>query len=670
MHSTSSCYAKDMYIHVKLLNGFKEPLWYKAPPDHTCDTLIGAIVHVPLRARIVPAYVMTHTDALPADITFSIRPAHSVEPFPADPFYWKFVHTIAEYYCTETLYFVKRIKQFIESEKPTCDAPATYSHDTNHIHSSIKLTNEQQHAYDSIKPFIDSPTYMPTVLHGVTGSGKTEIYKKLILDTIEQGKTTLLLLPEVTLAASFEQRIKKELGATIPIYSFHSATSITEKRALWQCLVHKSPLLIIGVHLPILLPIANLGLIIIDEEHETGYQEKKHPKINTKYVALWRASLYNIPIILGSATPSIPTLHKVKTKKWKFLQLKNRYSGAFPRIHTVYLSDKKQRKNFWISTELYMAIKNRLEKKEQTLLFLNRRGHSFFVQCKACSFIFTCSNCSVSLTLHEGNILRCHYCEHKHYLPATCPGCTAPEQEFIKKGIGTQQIVSIIEKLFPHARVARADLDATVKRKKWQDTMQTFALGDIDILVGTQTITKGYDFPNVTLVGIIWADLHLNFPSFNASEITLQQLIQVAGRAGRHQTHSDVIVQAMGHHTIFNFLHEIDYLQFYAYSMATRIELGYPPAKRLALIELKHTNETIIEKEAYAIAYHLQTKRTMKNCDVQILGPAQPPVHKIEKTFIRHIYLKAQSIDDIYVLYNAITHTKYKSKIYFTPNAE
>lgn len=315
----------------------------------------------------------------------------------------------------------------------------------------------------------------------------------------------LLSLPEVSLALEFEQRLRKEFSETIPLFSFHSATSAKNKKIVWQQLLDGKPVVIIGVHLPVLMPIANLGLIIIDEEHEVGYQEKKHPKINTKEAALWRAKIAQIPILLGSATPSLATLYNVKTRGWDIFHLHQRFAGSFPQIKTVSLLEKKERrKNFWITQELSQALTTCLQKKEQAIIFLNRRGFSFFVQCKNCSFVFSCLNCSVSLTLHKDNLLICHYCGISCAQPTVCTQCKASADSLLKKGIGTQQVVSILQSLFPYARIGRADLDATSKKKHWQQTMADFSQGKLDILVGTQTITKGYHFPNVTLVGIIW----------------------------------------------------------------------------------------------------------------------------------------------------------------------
>lgn len=656
-----------MFIQVRLLNGFAKPLWYKMPREWGFVDLRHKIVQVPLRNRIVPAIVLHQFDQKPKT-NFDLKDAHAIEAFPNDTFYKPFIEQLSAYYQVEPLYFFKRIRSFItQTIKKPIELPQLKNED---IKKEVKLTNEQQKVTEFLKPAIINKKYTPTVIHGVTGSGKTEIYKEALLHAYKQNKSTILLLPEVTLAVEFEHRLKRELPNHIQLCSFHSSVGAKEKRLLWQLILQEKPVIIIGVHLPILLPIANLGLIIIDEEHETGYQEKKHPKINSKDVALLRAQKYNVPIILGSATPSLQTLYNVKKRNWHLFQLKNRFAGAFPKIKTVQLTDGKQRKNFWISKQLYFAIKDRLEKKEQILIFLNRRGFSFFVQCKPCGFIFACASCSVSLTLHKNNMLTCHYCGTNQTQPANCPSCKADEKDFLKKGIGTQQVVSILQKLYPTARVARADMDSTIKKKKWQETMQSFVAGNLDILVGTQTITKGYDFANVTLVGILWADLNLHFPIYNAAENTLQQLIQVAGRAGRQKKESLVIVQTMADHPIFSFINEVDYLQFYEHELEKRNEMGYPPCKRLVEIELKHADDTILEREAHDITVGLFSENMKNNYDATILGPAKPPVYKIKNTYMRKIYIKSPSMKTIIDLYRTIETKKYSTKIFFTPNPQ
>lgn len=655
-----------MFIQVKLLNGFKQFLTYQVPVEWPAIPLQGLLVRVPLKEKLVPALVIKQMNTLNEPTSFTIKPAHSIEQLPDDEHYQTFIAQLAHYYQIEKSIFIRRIYHFIENHDP--EEVPILAHQPEKTHQITLLTDEQQAVVDFMSPAITTSSYCPTLLHGVTGSGKTEIYKRLITHAHTQHKTTILLLPEVTLAIQFEAIMRTQLPNTITIMPFHSATTTKQKQALWHALLHKQSILIIGVHLPILLPIVNLGLIIVDEEHEVGYQEKKHPKINSKEAALMRAKLANVPILLGSATPSIASLYNVEHKGWHFFQLKKRFTGAFPVVKTVLLPDKKQRRSFWISQELETSIKNRLAKKEQTILFLNRRGFSFFVQCKECSYVFECRNCSVSLTLHENDLLACHYCGITKYLPSACPTCKAANTEFIKKGVGTQQLVTILKKLFPHARIERADLEVTARKKIWQQLITDMHNGTIDILVGTQTITKGFHFPHVTLVGIIWADLNLHFPIFNAAETTLQQLIQVAGRAGRQRMESQVIVQTMIDHPIFSYLNEIDYPQFYQYEIESRQLVHYPPFIRLAQIELKHHRMDILEKEAMALVNWLIATAAAKKYDITILGPAKPPVYKINKLEARTIYLKCATIGPILQLYSQITHYCYKSSLYFTPN--
>ena len=644
-----------MFVDVKIINGSPNTLTYQAS---LFKGLIGegTLVKVPLRNTHVVALVTKVYTEKP-NVAFVIREIQNIEPFPNDPHYFPFIKKLAAYHALDTSYFITRIHAFL-SQKESEDIPQLL--DTIPC-NAITLTDEQAQVVDYLSDALQKNIYAPTIVHGVTGSGKTEIYKKLILQAFSENKTTLLLLPEVTLAVQFERLLKAQLPTTLPILSFHSATQAATKKALWKAIQAETPHLIIGVHLPVLLPIKNLGLIIIDEEHEIGFQEKKHPKINTKYAAILRAQEYKIPLLLGSATPSISSLFNVKQRGWKLFQLKKRFAGAFPAIIQSPLIDHKRRRSFWITDVLYKALKDRLAKKEQAIVFLNRRGICFFLQCKECSYIFSCNSCSVSLTVHTNNFLRCHYCRYFQKEPAACPTCK--KTEFLNKGIGTQQIVTILEKLLPEARIARADMDSTVNKKQFQKTITDFESGELDILVGTQTITKGYHFPKVTLVGVIWADSNINFPIYNAQETALQQLIQVAGRAGRQSIHSEVIIQSMSDHPLFKYLHEIDYLSFYDNEIEQRTLIGYPPLIRFAEIEIKHKKEAIVEQESFLIAAQL-----MNHPELTVLGPAEPPVSKINKIFSRKIYLKAQRFEHLTQAYHALNREKLRSDIFFTPN--
>ena len=647
-----------MYITVRLLNGFKKPLTYALPAHFREKSLRGRIVQVPLRNRLVHALVQAQFKEFAQKPAFEIKELENLQPFPDDAHYMPFITKLAQFQQIEPFLLLQRLQQFLVSEKKDDE----FILDNKDIkQEEITLTAEQQEVYDSLAPFITQPQFKPTLLHGVTSSGKTEVYKKLLTTAYKNNKTSIVLLPEVTLALQFAKLFQQTLS--IPVFSFHSHNTKKEKEQLWKMLLKHEPVLIVGVHLPIMLPINNLGLIIVDEEHEIGYQEKKHPKINTKEAALIRAHQYNIPILLGSATPSFSSLYNVKKRNWGFFSLKKRFAGNFPTIKNVCLTDKKNhRKNFWISKELEYAIKERLAKKEQTIIFLNRRGICFFIQCKNCSYIPTCKRCSVSMTLHNDNELHCHYCGKVEQLPITCPSCK--EEKFLKKGIGTQQVVSILEKLFPDARIARADLETASKKKQWYQTVHDFNEGTLDILVGTQTITKGYHFSGVTLVGILWADLNLHFPVYHSAETTLQQLIQVAGRAGRERKESLVIAQTMSEHQIFSFLNEVDYLKFYEQEITKRSFFSYPPIGRFAEIELIHSQESVVEKDAHKIINLLS-----KNKNVQIFGPALPPVAKIKNKHRRKIYLKAPSFTSINEAYQTVKKYTFTSAHYFTPTS-
>lgn len=656
-----------MYILVKLLQGYQEPLLYSAPDEWATEQLVGSIVTVPLRTKLVPAIITESYQHKPTtERAFTIKQATSLEAFPHDAHYLPFIKQLAAYYQIDELFCIKRIKQFLTQKEQPIEH-RSYTAAQHHESSTVQLTPEQQIIIDALNPYINTPSYMPSLIHGVTGSGKTEVYKKLISATIEAGKSVIFLLPEVTLAMQFHKLLGRQLAPSIALKSFHSASSIKEKKQAWQMLINSQPIVLLGVHLPILLPITNLGLIIIDEEHDVGYQEKKHPKINSKEAAIWRAHQCSIPIVLGSATPSIASFYNVKTRGWKLFTLTKRYTGSFPTIKKVLLINKQKRQNFWISDELTKAIADRLAKKEQIIIFLNRRGFSFFIQCTNCSHIPSCSSCSVSLTVHEEGHLSCHYCGFTTGVPKKCPACTSGEDALLKRGIGTQQVVRILETMFPLARVGRADMDTTTKKKLWHQTLTDFEQGQIDILVGTQTITKGFHFPRVTLAGILWADVNLHFPVYNASETTLQQLIQVAGRAGRQSRESLVIVQAMADHEIFAYLNEIDYRLFYENEIESRQALNYPPCARLIEIELKHTHEHIVERESNLLVTCILSKLKPYPM-ITVLGPAKPPVSKIKNIFMRKIYLKGPNINDMLALIKRAKTLPLSSAVHVCPN--
>ncbi|MFC1894519.1 primosomal protein N' [Candidatus Dependentiae bacterium] len=663
-----------MYVLVRLLKGYPKPLVYKIPKFLGGQELLGKVVKVPLKNQSTYAVVLKTFSTITTKNSFLIKEINSLEEFPKDNLYKDFIQKVSKFYFIDPLNFYKRISNFIFNFGKDEKKPTVYSPDLtkDSFYRDVKLTNEQQEIINSLEKDIGFPYYKPSLIHGVTGSGKTEIYKKLIIKCIEKNKSVVFILPEVSLCIQFQFLLRKQLPQNVEIFGFHSATKLLEKKELWEKLLHGKPILLIGVHLPIVLPISNLGLIIVDEEHETGFQEKKHPKINSKEVAIWRAQYYKIPIILGSATPSLNSIFNVKARNWKFFQLKERFSGAFPNVEVVFLKEKEQRwrESFWICKKLEQKINQTLEKKEQVIIYLNRRGFCFFVQCKKCGFIFQCPNCSVSLTMHRSkktNNLRCHYCNFTKAITSTCPECKTGSKDLLQKGIGTQQVVTILKKMFSQARIDRADLDSITKKRSWQTTVERFQNGEIDILVGTKLITKGYHFPKVTLVGILWADLNLHFPVFNSSETTMQQIIQVAGRAGRQISNSHVIVQAMHDHEIFQNLNEKDYLKFCYKELEFRKLANYPPFGRLIQIELKNQSAAILEKEANSLFRMLSKIKMEQGLAISLLGPARPIVYRIQKTESRQIFIKAKNFNSVFRLLQNMNFLDFDSRIFVVP---
>lgn len=653
-----------MYAQVLLLNGFVTPLWYRIPDELRLAVNKFSLVHVPLQKRTEVALVMRLAVQLDTSVTFAVRDMHGLADFPGDNAYQPFIEKMASFYCLAPLYFYQRIRHFLQEKAPS-QPIASRALAEEAMTSGVQLTDEQQLIVDAVAPHITTPSFHPAVIHGVTGSGKTEVYKVLLRQAWQEGKSTVLLLPEVSLAVRFHH-ILSQAFPDVPIFGFHSGSTPKEKKLLWEALHHDKPLLIIGVHLPMMLPIPRLGLIIIDEEHEQSFVEKKHPRINSKEMALWRASYYRIPIVLGSATPSLATLYNVQCQHWPLYRITKRFGGSFPAIKKIILTDKsrQQGKYFWVSAQLQRAVAERLSKKEQVIIFINRRGYSFFVQCKGCGFIPSCKHCSVSLTLHEPDCLQCHYCDYAIQLPLRCSACPAPPESWLKKGIGTQQVVHMFKDLFPAAIIERADLDSTKKKRGWQETAERMYQGQIDILIGTQSITKGYHFPGVTLVGVLWGDVNVHFPVYNAAEITLQQLIQVAGRAGRASAGGEVIVQLMRDNQLFDYADEQAYLSFAEQELAVRQMVGYPPCMRLGSIELRHPQAAVVEQDAAAVAAMLRAFVQEKQLAVSLLGPSLPVIARIQQQEIRQLVVKAASFKDLHAILMRAQHVPLASALY------
>ena len=492
------------------------------------------------------------------------------------------------------------------------------------------------------------------LLHGVTGSGKTEIYLQAIAHALEQGKGAIVLVPEISLTPQTVERFKARFSAgklQTLVAVLHSHLSAGERHDEWHKIRQGRARIVIGARSAIFAPVDPLGLIIVDEEHEQTYKQEETPRYHARDVAIMRGQMENAVVLLGSATPSMESYYNAKRGKYTLLELPGRVDDQkMPRVRVVDMRQAafKEKGNPIFSPQLKEAIQQRLEKQEQTILFLNRRGWARELQCPLCGYVAPCPNCSVSLTYHRvEQKLICHICGQIEKVPLICPNekCRNPAIRFA--GTGTQRVEETLAKLFPHARVRRMDSDTMKRKDDYRKTLGEFRTGKIDILVGTQMIAKGLHFPNVTLVGIIHADSALNQPDFRASERTFQLLTQVSGRAGRGDVEGEVFVQAFTpFHPAIQYARRHDYTGFYDQEIEFREQLKYPPLSRVALLTLKGRNEDKVKFSADHLKRELE-KGLTEFKDLIVMGPAPAPLVKAE-TFYRHqIMLRARAMSKL-----------------------
>lgn len=499
------------------------------------------------------------------------------------------------------------------------------------------LNPAQQAAYDAILSHFREKNVC--LLHGVTSSGKTEIYIHLIRQAIENGQQVLYLLPEIALTTQITERLKRVFGGRIGIY--HSKFPDAERVEIWQKQLRPEGHydIILGVRSSVFLPFYNLGLIIVDEEHETTYkQQDPAPRYHARDTAIMLASIYGAKVLLGTATPSIDSYHNALAGKYGLVALNERYKDIrLPEIRIVDIKElaRKKMMNGPFSPELLAAVRQALERHEQVILFQNRRGFAPMIECKVCGWVPKCKNCDVSLTYHKGlNQLTCHYCGYTYAVPRSCPACGSVE--LVNRGFGTEKIEDNIREIFPDAKVARMDLDTTRSRSAYERIIADFEAGKTHILIGTQMVSKGLDFDHVSVVGILNADNMLNYPDFRAHERAFQLMAQVAGRAGRRDKRGLVILQTKSpdlpviHQVVTN-----DYKQMYEDQTAERKLFHYPPFCRFIYVYLKHRKEDVVTQAADTLAAWLRTAFGDK-----VLGPDKPPVGRIQMLFIKKIVIK------------------------------
>lgn len=502
-----------------------------------------------------------------------------------------------------------------------------YKHHHFEKSEALTLLPDQQTACEKIIEARKQETFL---IHGVTGSGKTEIYLQTIEAKLKEGKEAIVLVPEISLTPQMVERFKSRFGSEVAV--LHSALSSGEKYDEWRKIERKEARVVVGARSAVFAPFENLGIIIIDEEHEASYKQEDNPRYHARDVAIWRAMKYQCPVVLGSATPSLESFARAKKGVYTLIELPSRVNDrAMPEVNVVDMREELRKENRTeFSTELLEKIKDRIAKKEQTVLMLNRRGYSSFVMCRDCGYVVECPNCDISQTYHQAsNKMKCHYCGHEEAVPKKCPSCEGEHIRYF--GTGTQKVEESLTKLIPEARVIRMDVDTTRTKGAHEKLLRSFRNHEADILLGTQMIAKGLDFPDITLVGVLNADTMLHLPDFRASERTFQLLTQVSGRAGRHERTGEVVVQSYNpEHYSIEFAKKHDFIGFYHHEMQLRKMGAYPPFYYLTMINVSDENEM---KAIRTIQEMVNFLRGKLGPEAVILGPVPSTIARIKNKY-------------------------------------
>ncbi|MBQ3824270.1 MAG: primosomal protein N', partial [Clostridia bacterium] len=525
---------------------------------------------------------------------------------------------------------VYRLPKITESESP----------------AEIVLNDEQQAAFEGI---LSKEGFSPSLLYGVTGSGKTHIYLKLCEHAVNSGKTAIVLMPEIALTSQVITRFYRVFGRKIAI--IHSALSAGERADEWKRLKNGDAVIAVGTRSAIFAPVSNVGVIIIDEEQEHTYKSEMTPRYSARDVALFRGKYNKCPVVFSSATPSVATYSKAASGAYGLYKLTKRFNGEpLPSVTVVDMREEQSKGNTGIISEkLYDEIAGNLKRGEQSLLFLNRRSYNWFISCRNCGNAVTCPKCSISLTYHsENRRLMCHHCGYSTEFTEVCPTCGKKALKFF--GTGTQKVVSELELLFPDARIMRLDADSTVRKNSHDEILSAFAAGEADILVGTQMIAKGLDFPRVTLAAVLLADFTIYSDDYKANEKTFAQITQVIGRAGRAELSGRAVVQTYApDNRVLNLAVTQNYEAFYKEEIELRKKLTYPPYCDICQMTFESEREALAREAAEAVASECVTVRATKYPDMPLigLGPSQARVLKVNNVYKYKLVLKCRINKDL-----------------------
>ncbi|GCF95793.1 primosomal protein N' [Enterococcus florum] len=500
------------------------------------------------------------------------------------------------------------------------------------------LNPQQQAAYEAIHEKIVEQQHDVFLLEGVTGSGKTEVYLQTIADVLAQGQTAMMLVPEISLTPQMATRFKSRFGDEVAV--LHSGLSQGEKYDEWRKLERGEARVVVGARSAVFAPLKQVGIIIVDEEHETTYKQEETPRYHARDLAIWRGAYHHCPVVLGSATPSLESRARAQKSVYQLLTISERANqqSQLPAVEIIDMREEMQRRlTSSFSEKLEAKLRDRLAKGEQSVLLLNRRGYSSFVMCRDCGYVLPCPNCDISLTLHmDTKTMRCHYCGHEENIPHRCPNCGKDKIRYY--GTGTEKVLEELEELIPEARVLRMDVDTTRRKGAHEKILDAFGNREADILLGTQMIAKGLDFPNVTLVGVLNADTALNLPDFRSSERTFQLLTQVSGRAGRGEKPGEVLIQTFNpEHYAIQLAQHHDYEGFYRMEMGIRHQTDYPPYYYTVKVTVSHQEELRAAQKAYQLAEQLKRELSPKSI---LLGPTTGAILRIKNRYYYQMVIK------------------------------
>ncbi len=632
---------KTRLIDVAIPLPIKDPYTYRVPELLVNAVQVGSRVRVPFRNRSIVGYCValdpTKEVKKPKDILEVIDP----EPVVSDHLL-RLARWISDYYFSSwgeaiSNMVPKYLKQ--SAEKSQLDATAEIEESL-----PLRLNEEQREASQKLTTQIQKNEFHEIFLFGVTGGGKSELYIRAIKETLKIGKSAICLVPEIALTEQIRLFFMQHFHDKLEI--LHSKLSDKERSCAWHRIESGEKQVILGARSAIFAPAKNLGLIIMDEEQETSYKQDQTPRYHARELARWRAKDLNAVFLMGTATPTLETMHRVSTGEIGMLTLSKRIEGrSLPEVQIIDLKDVQDitKRHVIISPRLQNAIDSALEKKNGVLLMLNRRGFSTHIRCFECGEALNCSYCAVALTFHQDQQEAiCHYCNFHTEVPKICRKCKSPLFKF--SGIGTEKVESEAARLFPKAKIARLDTDTTRKKGSHEEILKRFRSRDIDILVGTQMIAKGFDFQHVTLVGIINADTGLLLPDFRSSERTFQLLTQMAGRTGRGKDFGKVYIQTLSsNHYSIQFASKHDYPGFFQEELERRRALNYPPFSKLINIMFRGRKESAVQQQA--LQFRKSIEPFLNKSEIELIGPAPLPIYRLRGHFRWHLMLRGKEMD-------------------------